>query len=61
MKTKDHAEVRERIQPSHCVNLESFAVEPDDGFDRAPLIVDCIGATSNDDANRLQGDHDDSS
>jgi hypothetical protein len=61
MKLKDDADMREGIEPDHRIEPESIGVEPNDGADRAPVVVEHSGATSDDDANRLKGDHDDPS
>jgi hypothetical protein len=61
VKKKDHTDMRKRVESGYCVYRKSIAVEPDDGIDLPPIIVDCLGATSNNDADGLQGDHDDPS
>ena len=61
MKIEDHADVRESVEPCHHVGVKTIAVEPDDSIDGAPFVVDGIGATSEDETNRLKGDHDDPS
>lgn len=61
MELEHHAEVGEGIETGDDVGCKAIRSKTDDRFHRPPLVVVERGTTADDDADGLQGDHEDPS
>jgi hypothetical protein len=49
--------MRELLEPAHGIWTDACGVEPDDGLDRPPLVVDSSAVATDDHTDRLERDH----
>ena len=61
MELKDDTDMGEGIESDHRIECKSIGVEPNDRADCAPLVVERGRTTSNDETDRLNGNHNDPS